>query len=131
MANLITDSIDLPLDADGDLDVFAPLTSGLAGVAQSVRVRLLLFKGEWFANLDAGIPYLPRDGVTESEAILGQRFSDTKIRAAFRTAILSAPSVTSLPRLDVTFDAATRTLRVSWRAITTFGDTTDSLELAT
>jgi hypothetical protein len=56
-------------------------------------VRLGLFVGEFFADLDAGIPYVENATVSEREAILGQAFEPAKARAAFRREILTTPGV--------------------------------------
>lgn len=119
---LSTDPIDLALDADGDLDVATGLTRGLAAVVQGCRVRLSMFRGEWFLDLSAGVPYLPRDGVSEAEAILGQRFNDTKARAAFRQALLATPGVVAVLQLDLDFQTGERRLTATWRVRTEFGD---------
>ena len=134
MALLATDPVCFARNVDGDLTFPLRLASGIEAVAIGVRSRLLLFAGEWFLDLDAGIPYLPSvDGsnaVSERAAILGQRFDETKTRAAFRREILSAPGVVALPLLQITFDGPTRRLAIAWRAQTLFGDTSqDLLEL--
>lgn len=134
MALLATDPICFARTVAGDLTFPLRLAKGIEAVAIGIRSRLLLFAGEWFLDLDAGIPYLPSvDGsnaVPERAAILGQRFDETKTRAAFRREILSVPGVISLPLLLVTFTGAARRLAVTWRAQTSFGDTSpDSLEL--
>jgi hypothetical protein len=128
---LINDPIDLLLDADGDLVVTDDLafSRGLESVAQGVRIRVQRFRGEWFLDLNAGVPYLENDRVSESEALLGQRYNESKARTAFRDAILSAPGVRELTELSVTFDARTRRLTVSWRVTTEFGDTAGAVEV--
>lgn len=120
---LSTDPIDLLLAADADLDVSAGLqfSSGTAGVAQGIRIRVLTFKGEWFLDLDFGVPYY--------EDVLAQRFNEHKARAAFRDVILGAPGVAELISLTVAFDRSTRVLSVAWKVRTAFDDTIeDSLD---
>lgn len=131
MANLISDPVSLLLDDDNDLVMPLEFATGLTAVAQGIRARIQSFKGEWFADLDDGVPWLERPGVTAVEALLGQKFNPVKARAMFRTAILSTPNVTGLiGDLRLNFDGATRTLFVSWQARTAFGDTdVDSLTL--
>lgn len=126
MALLINEPVGILLTADGEIDRSAKtmqFARGLDGVVQGVRVRMLLVKGEWFLDQSKGVPYLERDLVTASEALLGQRFNETKALAAFRTPILATPGVLSIAKLAVAFTAATRTLAVTWRARTVFGDT--------
>lgn len=118
MAQLKDDPIDLLLDANGDLVVEngdLVFSRGVAAVAQSIRIAIQLFEGEWFLDLSAGMPWY--------RSILGRRFDETAMRAAFRDAILTAPGVASLTSLTSTLDVAARRLRVSWAAIAEFGDT--------
>lgn len=118
----VTPGLDWAIDLDtGDLLFPLRYTTGLEAVAQAIRIRLLNFKGEWFADLDDGVPYLARDGVDASEALLGQQFNELRALAAFRTAIKAAPGVDVLDLLAVEFNNATRTLTVSFRVRTSFG----------
>lgn len=132
---LSTDPIDLLLNTStGDVVVGTDLSlsRGVAGVVQAVRVRIALIAGEWFLDLDAGIPYFERIGVVAAKAIFGQKYSQAKAIAAFRAAILSTPGVVSVRSLTITFSGLTRALTVLWSAQTAFGDTpTDSLVLGT
>lgn len=119
-----TNPVDLLLDNDGDLLVDAGhiyFSSGLRAVAQGIKIRLLSFKGEWFLDLDHGVPYW--------QDILGQKYNETKVRAAFRDAILAAPGVNKILELEVEFDGATRAVNVWWRVQTIFGVTEDELVL--
>jgi hypothetical protein len=122
---LENDPVDLLLDADNDIVVTDDLqfSRGLTAVAQGIRIRMQLFKGEWFLNLNAGIPYLERPGVTRDEALIGQKFNELRARAVFRKAILTTPGVLGIEKLDVKFNDATRKLSVTWVARTVFGDT--------
>lgn len=118
----IATGVDWAIDLDtGDLLFPLRYTTGLQAVAQGIRIRLLSFKGEWFADLDDGVPYLARDGVTAAEAILGQKYDEDKALAAFRKAILTAPGVNELSGLVLTFNATTRSLTVSFNVRTSFG----------
>ena len=122
MALLKTDLIDWKLTDAGELDVTTDLnmSSGAAGVAQGIRVRVQMYAGEFFANLDQGLAW--------HDEIIGAKFDPVRTRTAFRRVILDAPGVESLTDLAVKFDGPTRTLTVSWAAITEFGDTVaDSL----
>jgi hypothetical protein len=129
----IATGVDWAIDLDtGDLEFPLRYTTGLEAVAQAIRIRLLNFKGEWFLNLDDGIPYLARkDGsVTRAEALLGQRWDEQKFTAEIRTAIMAAPHVDDLPELSVVFDGPTRTASVTFKARTSFGVVeADELEL--
>jgi hypothetical protein len=133
MPLLLTDPIDITLDpVTGDLPAGdLTMTSGIAAVMQGARIRLRMFAGEWFANLDAGVRYLERDGVTAAQALLGQPFNRAKAIREFRAALLGDPSrnvvavpgIVSLKTLDAKYDGPTRTMTVTWQAVTAFGDT--------
>jgi len=129
---LSADPVDLPLDpATGDLTFTngrLVLTTGVPAVIQGARIRMQTIAGEWFLDLDTGVPYFERDGVPAAKAILGQKFSVAKASAAFRKQIFDTPGVTAVTALNVSFDGPTRALNVNWQAETAFGDTpADSL----
>lgn len=129
---LSTDPIDLLLDSTGDLVVTSDLqwSTGVSGISQGIRIALQLFKGEWFLDLDEGIPYLEREGVPADEALLGAKFNQGRAVAAFRDAIRRAPGVNTIVSLNVAFDRGTRKITASWIVRTEFGDTpADSLKL--
>ncbi len=131
MPLLVTDPIDLLLDANGDLDFSSGgpvFSSGIDGVAQAIRIRLLMVAGEWFLNLDAGMPYYERPGIPATKAILAQKFNPGRVTRIFRDELLDTPGVKSVETLTVAFDGRTRTLSVAWTVTTDFGDSvSDSL----
>ena len=133
MPLLSTDPITWTLDPTTNDFPPGPLTftSGLAAVAQGIRTRLQLCAGEWFLNLDAGIPYLERAGViTKEQALYGQKFDANKTTAMFRSAIKQCPGVGSISAISCVFNNATRTITIAWAVVTSFGDTiTDSLAI--
>src|SRR5687768_16017759 len=65
---LETDPIDL-LDDDDNKIVFENgdlvFSTGIQAIVQQCRIAMQMFQGEWFLNLDAGLPYW--------ESILGQK----------------------------------------------------------
>ncbi len=131
MALLVTDPIDWELDTTThDLVITTDLawTSGIPAVAQGCKVVLGMIEGEWFADLDEGVPYLERDGVPASRALLGQKFNPEKARAAMRPELLAVPGVTAINYLNPAFDRSTRAMRVDFEVDTDFDDTVaDSL----
>lgn len=124
---LETDPVTLTL-VDGDI-VFvngrSSLATGLDAVVIGAETRIRLVFGEWILNRDVGVKWYENDLVTATEAILGQRFDRFKLRTAVREAILATPGVADITRLEVTFDGATRTASIVWRARCVFGETTD------
>lgn len=108
-------------DEDGDLAFPLRFTTGLEAVAQGLKIRLQSFRGEWFRDLEDGVPYF--------QDLLGHKFSEIKARAAFRDAITETPGVVSLDSLIVAFDRATRALSVSFKVTADAGTISASLAL--
>lgn len=110
---------DLALDlATGDLALVegrASLTSGVGAVAQKLWIRLSLWRGEWFADLAVGIPYL---------AILGQKGVEAFAEATFRRAISTCPGVAALDDFSFALGGR-RAASVSFRARTVDGEVLD------
>ncbi len=124
---LETDPRDLELDEDNDLVITTDLqwTRGIDAVVQSCRIALQMFQGEWFLDLDAGIPYWDK--------ILAQK-PDVAIaaaQAAFTDTLNAIEGVVSVLLMDVQYNNATRNLTINWRVRCVFGDTpTDTLALS-
>lgn len=126
MTRLTTDPVDLALDPDtGDLslDGGLHLSSGLAGVVQSARIAMQMIAGEWFLDLDLGVPWLERDGVPASRAIFGQKFNEAKLTHELGSVLAETPNIVAVTQLTVNFSATTRAVTVVWSARTAFGDT--------
>lgn len=125
---LETDPRDLLLDKYNDLVITDDLqwSKGIPGVMQECRIRLQMFKGEWFLNLLVGIDYWGQ--------ILGQKpaVAIAAAGAQFTAALLSIPDVLDVTKMDVTYDGATRTLTVKWSVRCLFGNTpVDTLSITT
>jgi hypothetical protein len=123
---LATEPIDIALDADGDFDIVdgdARFVSGGEAVKQLINIALAMFQGEWFLDLDAGMPYY--------QDILGRKYADeATIRAAVRTAILGVDGVSEIVKLEIAWNGAARSATIAWRVKTEFGDTAeDTLEV--
>ncbi len=124
---LITDPMDWKINEDNEL-VFVNgdlvFVSGIDAVVQGCRIVLQMFQGEWFLNLDAGIPYW--------QSILGFKPS-VAIEAArifFRRELELVPGVDKVIKLDISYSGPTRLLAIAWQASTIFGDTpTDTIAL--
>lgn len=115
---LETDPIDLKLDDDGDLFIDedgAHLTTGIEAVVQAVRFRLQLFRGEWFLNLDVGVPWF--------QEFLGEKYDPELLRQRLIEAIKDTPGVVEVVSLVIAFDSPTRKISVTWSVRSEFGDT--------
>lgn len=89
------------------------LVSGMDQISQSLRIRMMLFRGEWFLDVGEGVPFFsdifvknPNMGVVE---------------AALKARIKGTPGVTELISFSVDFDKGNRSLVVSFEANTAFG----------
>ncbi len=110
----------LALDSSYDpvFDTGAALT-GTEAVAQNILTRLKLFQGEWWEDLNLGLPMF--------QSILGQLASPKGLLAmqlAVQQVILGTPYVTGITSMDVEFDNDTAQLRIAAAVQTVFGTTT-------
>lgn len=100
----------LKLDGN-DLDLSTGklvIVEGVEAIAQKLRIGLRIFLGEFFADLDAGVPYFEK--ILVKNPRLGQ------LTALVKLAILSCEGVASVDSLSVRFDATTRNLTVDFKA---------------
>jgi hypothetical protein len=91
------------------------LVDGDDAVDQQLRIRLKFFLEEWFLDQRVGIPYY-RD-------ILIKNPSLDLIRSVFKAAILETPGVASVGTLELSIDAASRTLNLTFQATLDSGGT--------
>lgn len=86
---------------------------------QQVQISLGTFKGEWFADINAGIPYLRNDNNTVKA--LGEE-PKAFIDALIQDDILSRENIVSITSYESTFTRATGELEVVASATTKQGD---------
>ena len=88
-------------------------------VAQAVKTRFLLWRGQWFLDTTAGTPYI--------QSVLGKQSPDV-YNLAIRQHILQTQGVRSIISFDTSVDSATR--RVSFTATidTIYGKSTVTSE---
>lgn len=113
----------LLLDEDGDVDLASgnlAFASGVEAIRVSVYNRLQVFQGEWYLDLDEGMPYF--------QTILVKSPDTALVRAAFRERILATPGVTAIDSLALTLDPSTRELTVEYVAQTDAGLLSDTVE---
>lgn len=107
--DLLIQNFDLVLNAD------------LESVRQAVSVRLQFFYGEWFLDITEGIKYY--------EYILVKNPDLSLVSGIIKTAILNTPNVKEILDYSQAYDSVARSLTVSFRANTDFGELTDTLPL--
>lgn len=108
---------DLLLGADHDLVIEnfdLQLTNNEQIVVQRVKQALLLFKGEWFLDIDLGVPYY--------SDILGQKNSIDAVRSIFISEIRNVEGVKDLTEFNINFDEANRKLVIDFIIIDDFNN---------
>jgi len=75
-------------------------------VAQRLKITLQTFLGEWFLNLDTGIPYF--------QQILNKVRNKSSVDAVFQSAILADPGVLEMVSYSSTLDSAARGFDLSF-----------------
>ena len=83
------------------------------GIQQRISQVLKTIAGEWFLDLDYGVPYF--------EQILIKNPNLPAVQDLFRRALLSVKGVSSVERLNLSLDTTSRTLTVSWVVLTDLG----------
>ncbi len=82
-------------------------------VAQQIKIQLLTLLGEWFLNVNHGVPYL--------EYILVKKPNPSLIRQIFREQILSVSGVTDVSIKDLEYDVQYRIMTLEYEAATDYG----------
>lgn len=115
-------TVDLALDlttneaARNDLvfeDSDLTTVSGSELVAQRLQVALQQFKGEWFLDADAGIPWY--------QEILEKGIPTTVVDGILRQAIIETQGVNRILKYASSIDAATRIVSVAFTVDTVYG----------
>ncbi len=123
---LSTDPVDILLDEDNNftfINGVLQFSRGLQAVRQGQRLRLLAVRGEWFMDLDDGVPWMERDGVPKNIAILGQKFNRSRLLNEARKALFATPGTTSILQLIANFESKSRVATLQYQTRTIFGDT--------
>ena len=112
---------DFFLDANGRLAVVAgdfALVGGatdaehIDAVKQGIRIRVLLFLGEYYLDESEGVDYLGQ--------ILIRNANPLVVRELLRQAIASTPDVTEVVGAELLVDAATREASISYEVLTAY-----------
>ncbi len=108
---------DIKLTADtGDFDVSTGdlvILAGADAIIQSCRIHLSFVQGEWFLNLDAGVPYWQK--------VVGKVKDPNILSPIFKKALLEPQGAVSLHTLTLTYDGSTRSLGVAFELLTDVG----------
>ncbi len=82
-------------------------------VRQSVRTRLLTHLGEWFLDLDAGVPWLDRILTKPADLALAE--------SLIKRCIAQTEGVASIDRFALTFDRSARAVSIAAAVTTIYG----------
>lgn len=108
--------MNIDLSSDNDIvmiDGGLPLVTGLEELRQLVTQVLASFEGDWFLNLDSGMPYF--------QTILVKATSVAQIEGIYLETIANIPGILDIETFNLEFEAQSRTLDISFRARTTDG----------
>ncbi len=115
---------DIALDDAGDWNISGgdlTLVSDGPAILQALIIALEFFKGEWFLDEEAGLPYF--------QDVLVKNPDPNVLQSVFRTAILDVPGVLAINELTLLFDTAARTFAVTFRVSTDFGELVSTVGL--
>ena len=114
--------MDLKLDTlTGDLAMDGldlVMTSDKEVITQRLLVRLRFFKGEWFLDTRAGVPWF--------QDILGKGRSLRSVESILKQQILATEGVNEIQSFSLEYDQAGRCLSVVFRVDTDAGELTIS-----
>lgn len=108
--------LDIALDSNGDLDVSTldmRLIDKADRVRQQLKIKLQLWRGEWFLDTEFGTPYL--------QSILGKQLTLSGAITALKKSILEVDGVQRIDAFTYSFNRESRTLSVSFEATTPYG----------
>lgn len=100
-------------DSDGDYAINNFVDESAATI-QAVATRLRLFRGEWFLNLDSGVPWF--------QQILTKPARVARAERIIKDTITQTEGIESLQEFESSFDTGTRDFSVSFTAKTIYGD---------
>ena len=98
----------------GDLPVVAVLGSGIALIAQRVRFRLALNRGDTIRNASLGLPWV--DWLSAKPVRL------TEIENLTRQAVEGVPGVTRVENWSASFEASTKAVTITGQVYTSDGE---------
>jgi hypothetical protein len=104
----------------GDLRVeggVVQLVRDADAIAQEVRVTLRWWRGEWFLDTSAGMPYL--------EQLLGKGISEETIREMLTARIEAVPGVGHVESIEIDTDRARRVSSIDIVIVTEEGETVE------
>ena len=105
------------LDENGDMIMgrgTATFIQSSEAVGQAIKTRLLLWQGEWWEDLEEGLPMMQR--------ILGFRNTQQAADILIRERILGTENVLNIISFDSSYDGDTRSYSYQSEVATAFGN---------
>lgn len=93
----------------------------VADPVQKVKIRLLFIRGEWFLDIEEGVPYF--------EEIFVKAPNLDRLRALYRTVIGDTLGIEDVREIDLAFDAGSRRLTLTWTAGTAAGEIDSTVQI--
>lgn len=109
----------MTLALDDSHDLYFGSRAGIAiatdadAVRQGILTRLRLFRGEWYLDTNAGVPWF------ESAFLAGSNIRS--IERTIKRQILDTPGVDEILSFTASFDGSTRSLSISFEVESIFG----------
>lgn len=110
--------IDIALDANQDIavvDYDIAIISGEAQLAQYLRSRVRTVRGEWYLDVDVGLPYF-------EDIMLKAPTNRGHVESLFKQVILLTEEVDSLKSFKMDYIGATRELTVDFQVTSIYAD---------
>lgn len=108
--------MNINLSSDNDIqtiDAELPFTTGIEEIRQLTGQVLRSVKGDWFLNLDLGLPYY--------QTIFRKSTTLSAIEGVYLHAIADIPGILELLEFSMSFEPTTREIDITFRALTTDG----------
>lgn len=110
---------DLRTTSNGDIAITnnnLTLVTAEDEVKQRLEQRLKTFRGEWFLNVETGLPYLTD--------IMQKNINVGVVEGIFKTHITATPGVLEIMEFNLTYVSNTRELDLRFTARSTTGEVT-------
>lgn len=108
---------DIKLTTGHDIDLTngsPSLVTGRDAIAQHLNIAARFFLGEWFLDVNQGLPFFER--------ILVRGYNEADIVQIFRSEIMKIDGITGIQSLDIDVDVEARTMTVTGRATSIDGE---------
>ena len=109
--------IDVALNNDGDLllsDYDLVIIDGVDQVAQNLEIRLKFFLGEWYLDIDAGLPYYQDVFIKSPNQI--------RVESLIKQEILDTDGINEITSFSSEFDSSLRKFSVNFSALADEGE---------